>query len=434
VTDRLTVAAFIPYQYARYQFDAWLVPSPPRNGVQLQPAHWSVKDPKALTCPGGNFQLNNPSDLVKILDEQNSNYNFNVGDLRKAFISDCLNYNDPVDTVQLESDGFIHGTSDRTLAGFRDLVVGAKYQFYHGRHLELSSLIYVTAPTGQMEQPNDLFHLKLGDGTWNLAGLLGMTLPLGRLRIFGSAGYEYVFSNTMKLRLPNLSFSDELEQKLASGQITEKDLIKQHLDEATLIPIVTKYDTATVNRKLGDNIYVYAGASFDILEWLNVGIRFDNWFHFRDAIQSIDSRFENGSPYLTDAQIRANVDQLITSGQICTDKTVPLDTCRTNELSAELKNSAGRRMAAYAWHTIRGQIIGGVSIGFNFLPAWLRGDFPIPLIGAIYASRFLAGENIDITDMVGISLVVPIPFGDIKDPAEYGFDDDDEPDHGLPWP
>jgi hypothetical protein len=46
----------------------------------------------------------------------------------------------------------------------------------------------------------------------------------------------------------------------------------------------------------------------------------------------------------------------------------------------------------------------------------------------------MAGENIDITDTVGISLIVPIPFGDIKDPAEYGFDDDPEPDHGLPWP
>jgi hypothetical protein len=433
VTDRLTVAAFLPYQYSRYRFDAWLVPSP----GNIRPAPWSVKDPKAITCPGGQFQLNSVNDLQKILDEHDpGTYAFNVGDLRKALISDCLHYDDPVDSVSRQSDGYYHGVSDRSLSGFRDFVFGAKYQFFHGSHLNLAGIGYVTAPTGRQEKPDDLFHLRLGDGTWTYTMLAGATLPLGKVRLFGAAGYEYVFQDTNVRRLSGLSFSDAVERQLASGAITEKQLTEAHLDDGSLNPIVTKYDEATVTRKLGDNIYVYVGGGYEIFEWLSIGARFDFWHHFRDSIQSIGQRLYGAPPFETDAQIRADVDQLVKSGMVpedppggCFDN--PGADCRSKEISQRLQASVERKKDAYAWHTVRGYLVGTISLNFNFLGPFIRDEFPIPLIGSIWISRYLAGQNIDITDMLGMALTVPIPFGDIKDPAEYGFDDQGG---GLPWP
>lgn len=435
ITDRLTVAAYIPFQYSKYQFDAWLVPSNnPGSGGQLAP--YGVMQPQDIKCPGGQFRIDNPRDLEKILQERPSP-RFNFGDVKNALVSDCLNYLDPVDRTVLKDDGYIHGVADRTYSGFRDLIFGAKYQFYHGRRIQLAGIGYVIAPTGRVEDPRDLFQIRFGDGTWNAALLAAVTIPLGRFRVFGSAGYEYVFSDTHERRLRSLSFSDTLETDLARGKVSEKELFDRRVDDASIIPIVTKYDQAIVSRKLGDNLYMYTGAGYEILEWLSVGVRFDFWHHFRDQITSIGTRFDNTPRYRTEAEIRAEVDALVRNGMVPEDSDPCFEpssilNCRTKEASARLRDSEGRRKAAYSWHTVRGQVIGSVSVGINTLGPFLRDEFPLPILAAVYASRFIAGQNIDITDTVGLSLTIPIPFGDIKDPAVYGFDG--EPNGGLPWP
>lgn len=436
ITDRWTVAAVTQFQYSSYAFEAWLQGSQPEDGeLPLPRANWAVKDPKAITCPGGQFRLDSPEDLQQILEQRDPPYEFNISDLRKAFTSDCLDYLDPIDNVVAGSDGNPRGKSNRTHAGFRDLILASKYKFYHGRDIQLAAIGYVVVPTGKTEDPRDLFNIRFGDGTWNAALLLGTTIPLGKLRVFGSAGYERVFADTRVRRLRALNFSEDLEYQLARGQLTEQELFDR-VDEGSAVPIVTKYDQAEVTRKLGDNIYVYSGVGYEIFEWLNVGLRFDFWHHFRDQITSIGPRFDGTPAYKTEAQIRAEVDALVADGTVVEDTPECFEddarTCKTKELSARLRDSEGRRKIAYGWHTVRGQLIGGLAVGFNTLGPFLRDEFPLPLIASISVSRFLAGNNIDITDQVGLSLIIPLPFGDVKDPAEYGFDG--EEGGGLPFP
>ncbi|MCA9551784.1 MAG: hypothetical protein KC933_17235 [Myxococcales bacterium] len=49
----------------------------------------------------------------------------------------------------------------------------------------------------------------------------------------------------------------------------------------------------------------------------------------------------------------------------------------------------------------------------------------------ISVSRFLAGQNIDTPDAIQLNLTLPIAFGEVKDPAEWGNDDEGG---GPPWP
>jgi hypothetical protein len=46
----------------------------------------------------------------------------------------------------------------------------------------------------------------------------------------------------------------------------------------------------------------------------------------------------------------------------------------------------------------------------------------------------VAGKNLDAVDAFCLTLTVPFITGEVKDPAEYGYDDDPEPGRGLPWP
>lgn len=419
ITDRLTVAAFLPFLYASYSLDAWLTPT-------ANQSTYGVKNPRAITCPGGEFSLDNLEDINEIIEDRGAGYEFNIGDLRSALISDCLDYKDPIDGVERGADGLLHGVGNRKYSGFRDLILGAKYQFYHGRHIYLAGIGYVIAPTGKVDDPRDLFDLNFGDGQWDIAFLGAVTIPIGRFRFAGSAGYEFQLADALERRLPSLTFANELEDQLARGELSEKELFERHLDNGTLIPVVTKYDSARVSRKLGDNVYVYSTFAYEILEWLSIGVNLDLLHHFRDRITSIDDRFgEDTPPYKPEADIRAEVDRLVSEGVIAEENRLP-------ELRARLRESDGRRRAAYAWRTVRGQLVGGLSLNLNTLGPFLRNEFPLPLIAGISISRFIAGQNIDTPDLLSLSVIVPIPLGDVKDPAEYGFDG--EVEGGLPWP
>lgn len=419
VTDRLTLAAFFPFLYASYTLEAWLTP----NANQ---STYGVRDPQTISCPGGQFRLDNPDDFNRILEERGPAYKFNIGDLRKALTSDCLDYKDPLDTLSVGSDGLIHAVGNRTYSGFRDLILGAKYKLYHGSTIQVSAITYLILPTGKVDDPRDLFDFNFGDGQVDYALLGAVTIPLGDFRVAGSAGYEISFGDTLDRRLSTITFSDPLEDQLARGELTEAELIDRHLDDASLIPVVTKYDLASVSRKLGDTVYVYSGAGYQVLEWLSVGVSLDFLHHFRDEITSIGPRFEDTPRYKTEAEIRAEVAAEVAAGMITTEED------RIATLRARLRDTDGRRRAAYAWHTVRGQLVAGVSVGINTLGPFLRDEFPLPILASISASRFLAGQNIDTPDSLTFSLIIPIPFGDVKDPAEYGFDD--EEGRGLPWP
>src|SRR6185436_5586100 len=146
-------------------------------------------------------------------------------------------YKDPVDRVERGPDGLLHGIGDRTYSGFRDLILGAKYKLYHGSAMQLSAIAYVIAPTGKPEDPRDLFDVQLGDGQWDGALLAAITMPLGDFRFAASTGYEISFGDTINKRLTTISWSQEVENDLAQGKVTEQELLDKRLDDASLIPV-----------------------------------------------------------------------------------------------------------------------------------------------------------------------------------------------------
>jgi hypothetical protein len=197
---------------------------------------------------------------------------------------------------------------------------------------------------------------------------------------------------------------------------------------------VTRYDFAEVTRKLGDTVYLYSGLSYQALEWLSFGVTLDFMHHFRDKVTAIGARPEGTRPYYaneTEARTAAEAEIAVAEEANGPDEMVS-DRDKIAIRRAHLGATEGRRKAAFAWHTVRGSMVAGLGINVNMLGPFLRDEFPIPLIASVSMSRFLAGQNIDTPDSFGLSIILPIPFGDVKDPAEYGYDN--EPGRGLPWP
>jgi hypothetical protein len=416
VTDRLTFAVFLPFLYARYRVEAWLSEATEQIRVLSR---------DRFVCPGGNFRLEDIANNIEYT--QPGEDPFNIGDVNRVLVSDCLNYKAILDGApELQSDGNYHGFGKREYSGFRDLILGAKYKWFHGEDIQLSTITYVIAPTGKVNDPDDLFDFNFGDGQWDAALLGAVTIPLGDFRFAGSVGYEISFGDTEYLRLPTLGFSDDLENELAAGRISEEELFEKHIDSASMVPIVTRYDAADVKRKLGDTFYIYAGFSYQVLEWLSVGVTLDFMHHFRDKLYSMGERPEGTPRYSNEAEVRAAVAQMAADGAYADEQ------AQLTDLKQRLGDTEARHLAAYGWHTVRGQLVGGLGINFNTLGPFLRDEFPLPLIGGISMSRWIAGQNLDTPDSISLSIILPIPFGDIKDPAEYGFDD--QPGRGLPWP
>ena len=435
ITDRLTFAAVLPWSYATYDLEAWLA-APDTTGLdeieKMNPKYtlsqFKVRDPKAITCPNGEFDITDPDDIFnKLIEPGGDDYKFNVADLNKALTSECLGYRGAIDETFRAGDNYIHGRGKRTYSGFRDLILGAKYQWFHGRNISLSSLLYVIAPTGTPDDPDDLFDPAFGDGQWDAALLVGATIPLGDFRIGAATGYEISFGDTLVRRLNGLTFSDELEGQLARNEISEPDLYDQHLDEGNSLPIVPAYEKALVERKLGNTFYIYSSASYQIIEILSIGVTLDFLHHFRDGITDTGTHVADGTRYKTSAQIRQEVDDGVAAGTILLEN-------REAELKGRLPSSAERKAAAYAWHTERDSIVGGIGLNLNTLGPFLRDEFPLPLIINVGAAIPLGGKNLDAIDSFSLSLVIPFVTGDVKDPAEYGFDDEPDPLKGLPWP
>lgn len=422
ITDRLTLVGVLPFMHVDYQLDAYLTPGPNQS-------EWRVNDASRIVCPGGDLAINDLDEfLTEVLTPPNpmfeNNPPFDIQDLNQLLASPCLGYNEPVSRFN-KVGGVTHGYGDHRYSGFRDLILGAKYQFFHGRHFNLAGLSYVVLPTGTPDDPDDLFDPAFGDGQTDVALLAAITVPLGDFRLAMSAGYEYQFGDSIERRLNSLTFGDELETQLARGEISQADLYANHLDDGTLIPVVTRYDKAEVKRKLGDNIYVYSYVSYSVFEWLWVGASLNFLHHFRDEVLEIGPRPEGTAPYLTEAQVRADVDARIASGALS-------EADREKELKAGLANTAERRKAAYGWRTVRGNLVGGLSVGVNTVPMFLRDEFPLPLILSVSINRNLAGQNLDTPDAVQAQIVIPFAIGDVLDPGSVAFDGE-EGEH-LPWP
>ncbi|MCA9554775.1 MAG: hypothetical protein KC933_32395, partial [Myxococcales bacterium] len=300
ITDRLTVAALVPFQWVRYELDAYLTyPSLDEDGNAYPISDLKVaEDPNAIQCPGGDFNFG--LDDIDRLGTHVPGYEFQAGDLQRALTSDCLGYDPFFDRLEADAAGIFHGRASRTKSGFRDIALGAKYQFFRGRHVRLAALAFAVLGTGKPADPNKLIDFKLGDGNSSAGFLVGATLPLGRVTIGTSVGFEIELPDKERLRLQNVAFSDELEDQLARGEISERDLLKR-IDEASIQPIVTRYDVVETSRKLGNNINAYGYINFQILEWLSVGALTTFLHHFRDRIDAIHDRPEGAAPYPTEA-------------------------------------------------------------------------------------------------------------------------------------
>ncbi len=423
ITDRLTVAALLPFQFVKYRLDAALIPAGP------DASHYRVKNADQLTCPGGDFDISDPESLIggenALLEDGGPGYTFSIADLNRALGSDCLGYRPVVDEI-VTRDGVQHGLGDRTYSGFRDLALAAKYQLYRSRAIHLGLIGYLIAPTGKPDRPDDLFDVKFGDGNWGGALLGALTVPLGDFSMGASFGYEIEGADSITVRLNDVTFSKDLEEQLARNEISEADLLRDHLDDADLIPIVTRYDQVKVKRKLGDNIYVYTSFNYQILEWLSVGLTINFLHHFRDQITALGPRPDGAPAYPSEADVRAEVDQLASDEDWDAER-------KTKELVSRLGQTEARKKAAYGWHTVRGNLDVGLGIGFNTVPLFVRGEFPLPIIAGIGINRFIAGQNLDTPEAINFNITIPFVTSlDIRDPAEYGYDD--EVGGGLPWP
>lgn len=412
ITDRLTVAVVAPFQWVRYSLDAALVY---KDG---DPSDFHVTG--NLQCPAGNFNLN--LDSITALGTFEDGYRFNIGDLERVLTSECFGYDPVFDRFERGDDGLLHGRTNRTKSGFRDIAFGAKYQFFHGRHVRLAGLFYVVAGTGKPASPNKLIDFKLGDGNWNVGFVLGSTFPLGNFRLGLGAGYDIELPDSERLRLYGLGFSQAQEDRLARGEITEQELFAE-VDQGNIQPLVTRYDVVEVQRKLGNNINVYGVLSYQVFEWLSVGVTFTLLHHFRDRINSIGDRPDGAAPYPTEQEVRAEVQAMVDRGEIAEDD-------RIQALKDRLPGTDGRKKAAYSWRTVRGQLGMGFGLNFNTLAMFARDEFPIPLIASIGMNYFVAGQNIDTPDSLALNLTLPFALGEVKDPASWGYDEDGE---GPPW-
>lgn len=428
ITDRWTVAAMLPWATVTYALDAWLDPS------ETNPSHYRVKNPQAIQCPNGELQVDATSfpELVEYVDES---YKFNVGDLRNALTSQCLGYKDPLDRVEAGPGGVLHGYGSRTYSGFRDLILGTKYQFFHGEWLRLAGTFYVVAPTGHYDDPDDLFDVQFGDGQWDIGWIAQSTFVYGKLKISLSPAYDIQIADSIVRRLFGLTFDDALEAQLASGAISEAQLYDDHLDDGSQVPLVTAYEKALVDRKLGNNIYLYTAATYELTEWMTLALNLDFLHHFRDEVTDTGTRIADGSRLKTSAEIRAEVDAEINAE--VNAGTLPADQVeiqRLSRLRGRLPESAERKAASYGWHTVRSSVVASFGVGFNTLGLFVRDEFPIPLLVTVNAQVPLGGKNLDAINNFGITLTVPFLTGEIKDPAEYGFDDEEGEGRGLPWP
>jgi hypothetical protein len=433
ITDRLTVAALLPFMAVRYELDAALIPfeedpSDPTDDDFFH-SYYTVKNAEQLTCPGGSFDITDPASLIggenALLEDGRDrfgpNYQFNIADLNRALGSDCLGYRQPIDRTETR-DGVVHGIGERTFAGFRDMALAAKYQLLRHKYIHLGLIGYVILPTGKPDKPEDLFDFKFGDGNAGAALLGAYTIPIGNFQMGGSIGYEWEFADSIEIRLNNITFSDELETQLATGQITEEQLFERHLDDASLVPIVTRYDQVRVERKLGDNIYVYTSFGYKIFDWLSVGLTVNFLHHFRDEIREIGARPEGTPRYLTEAEVRGRVAAMRLPAKQ-----------HIETLKQQLGETDGRKKAAYGWRTVRGNLDVGFGITFNAIPLFLRGDFPVPIIIGLGINRFIAGQNLDTPEAISLQIALPFVTSlDIVDPAEYGYDN--EEGGGLPFP
>ncbi len=413
ITERLTVAVLAPYQWVKYTVDASLSYTGDVSDFRVAP--------NSLSCPGGNFNFG-INDLATLGGPQD-NYKFNIGDLQRILTSPCFGYDEIFDRIEITDDGIIHGIQDRTKSGFRDIALGAKYQFFKGRHIRVAALGYVVAGTGTPVSPTKLIDFKLGDGNWNTGLVLAATVPLGKLRFGLGVGYDIELPDSERLRLFGVGFSPEREDQFARGEISEQELLAD-IDNGNIQPLVTRFDVVEVDRKLGNNINVYGMSSYQLFEWLSVGASFTFFHHFRDRISSIGQRPDGASPYPTEQEVRNQVQGLIDDGTITEEQ-------RVSALKDRLPGTVERRKAAYGWHTVRGQL--GVTVGLNFntLGMFSRDEFPLPLIGAVGITRFIAGQNIDTPDALSLNLIIPFITGEIIDPNSWGYDDEGE---GPPFP
>jgi len=431
ITDRLTVALLVPFQWVRYDLDASLTyktdyvredgtPDDDRNAISDLRVN---ADPSAIRCPSGDFDFG-PEDVARLGTRDMPGYRFNIGDLQRALTSDCLGYDPLFDRVEIGDDGLFHGRQSRTVSGFRDIAFGAKYQFFHGRHVRLAALGYLVAGTGRPADPDKLIDFKLGDGNWNAGLLIGATIPVGKLRIGLSVGYDVELPDSERLRLPNVNFSDDLEDRLARGDITERELLDNHIDDGNIQPLVTRFDVVEVKRKLGNNFNAYGIVSYQLLEWLSIGAGFTLLHHFRDRLTSIGDRPDGAAPYPTEQEVRDEVQGMVDRGEITSEEE------RIQALRDRLPTTVERKKAAYGWRTIRGQLAVNVGFNVNTLAMFARDEFPVPIIASVGITRFVAGQNIDTPDSINLNLTLPFAFGEVKDPATLGYDEDGE---GPPW-
>jgi len=132
VTDRLTAGVIIPYYWTKNQVNASINPATANVG----------KSPFAVG-PG------NPLGLVPFAFGVPSTTPLNINDVQQLLAAQGLK---PVQTTETE--------------GFGDIEFGARYQYYRSESFRAAFTGIVIAPTGKMDDIDNLVDIPTGDGNW----------------------------------------------------------------------------------------------------------------------------------------------------------------------------------------------------------------------------------------------------------------------------
>lgn len=175
-----------------------------------------------------------------------------------------MRINNALDGMQqtLEKNGY-KPIEDWQATGLGDIIVSAKYRTFESEYISNALQVGVVAPTGRVDDPDNLIDLAFGDGQWDIFGMVVFDQPLAEsVTLSEYAKYTEQLPGKKTVRLITEEESIAVEKDSVRFKLGNKlDLgtnIAMNLDSGFLGVAGYQY-----YRKWND--YYKAGASSDVL-------------------------------------------------------------------------------------------------------------------------------------------------------------------------
>ena len=219
LTDRLTIGAIIPYIWAK-------------NKVHAQVDSSNATIGKSSIGAGFGFPLvplvgpgSNPFGDATPLNEDDI----------QGLLGDGIDVNG--DGVIDQQGQGLKPLETRESEGLGDIEFGGRYQYFRSEYFRAATTILAIAPTGKMDDRNDLVDIPLGDGNWAIRFQFQQDLLKQQDGLAKNLGFPGVGDFSINTKFEYLyNFSDHRTVRVCTDNI----------------PVCTT--TARVRRKVGDII------------------------------------------------------------------------------------------------------------------------------------------------------------------------------------